>query len=91
VKCDDWGHFYHEGALDMVRCVVPMAVVKDPRFESTLGYSSDASLKTRVLGIMNRFGSTYLLEAVSRRRQRIWRKYTRIEVIDEPLGATEQP
>lgn len=86
-KCDNWGYFYHEGILDMVRCVVPMAVVKDPRFESTIGYNSDTSLKARALGLATHYGPTSLLEAVSRRRQRIWRKYSRVEMVDEPSGA----
>jgi glycosyl transferase, family 25 len=86
-KADNWAYFYRQGVLDMVRCVLPMPVVKDPRFESTIGYNTDTSLKTRALGLMSH--STYLREAVSRRRQRIWRKYTRIEMVDDPAGGSD--
>lgn len=85
VKGDDWAHFYNEGMLDMVHCVIPMAVMKDPSFESTIDYNLDVSVKARLLRVITRYGPACLNKAISRRRQRIWRKYTRAELVDKSL------
>ena len=46
-NADDWRFFYKEGILDRVRCVLPLAVVKNPKFESTIGlYSLGNGVKT---------------------------------------------
>jgi glycosyl transferase family 25 len=81
-KCDDWAHFYNEGMIDRLRCVVPLAVTKNPDFGSTIGYYSDASLKARMLGIASRYQLGIFQRVVSYRRRRIWRKYTRVEFVD---------
>jgi glycosyl transferase, family 25 len=85
VKSDDWAHYYDEGMLDMLRCVVPMPVAKDPRFESTMGYNRDGGLKARLLGVITRYGPNFLQTVVARRRQRKWRVYNRVVFLDEPL------
>lgn len=79
---DAWGQFYGEGMLETLHCVLPMPVAKDPRFQSTLMYYPDSSLKARLLGLITRYGVSFLHDAVSRRRQRIWRRYNRIELVE---------
>ncbi len=79
---DDWAHFLSEGMLDTVRCIVPMAVATDPRFESTMGYNLHTSLKARLLRVILQYGPQCLRRAVSLRRQRIWRKHHRVEFVD---------
>jgi glycosyl transferase family 25 len=83
VKADSWAHFYNEGIIDRLRCVVPLAVTKDPRFGSTMGYYSDASLKARILTVITRHNVRVFERIVARRRERIWRRYTQVEFVDE--------
>ena len=91
-KVDNWGHIYDDGMIDRLRCVVPLAVEKDPRFGSTIGYYSDTSFKARTLMFVSRLNLQIFERAVALRRERIWRKYTRVEYVDEfvapriPLG-----
>ena len=48
VNADDWWYFYREGALDRVRCVVPIPVPKSPKLISTMGsYSLGNGVKGR--------------------------------------------
>lgn len=84
-KIDNWGHVYDEGMIDRLRCVVPLVVAKDPSFRSTIGYYSDASIKARTLKLASRLHLHVLERAVARRRERIWRKYTRVEYVDESV------
>lgn len=84
---DNWGHFYNEGALDRVRCIMPLAVAKAPEFGSTIDYNSQDSVKARLLGIIMRYNLRLLQKAVIYRRQRIWRKFTQAEIVDEPFVA----
>lgn len=84
---DNWGHFFNKGALDRVRCVMPLAVIKDPRFGSTIDYNAQGSLKSRVLGIVLRYDLHFLEQIIAYRRRRIWRKWTRAELVDEPFIA----
>jgi len=86
-KCDHWSHFYSEGVLDRVRCVVPPAVYKSPGFASTVGYNSGESLKARLLRMIARHDLQFLQQMVVYRRQRILRKYARAKVVDEPFVA----
>ena len=80
-KADDWAHFYNEGVLDRVRCVVPLAVAKSPDFGSTIGHS-DASLRARLLATITRYDLRLISRAASFRRQRIWRRHTMVEFLD---------
>ena len=86
-RADDWGHFYTEGALDRVRCVMPLTVSKAPEFASTMDYNSQGSLKARVLRIINRYDLRLLQRVITYRRQRIWQKFTQAEFVDEPFVA----
>jgi glycosyl transferase family 25 len=87
-KNDEWGHFHDEGMIDRLRCVVPLAVVKDPNFGSTIDYYPADSIKARTLKFASRLNLHVLERVVARRRERIWRKYTRVEFVDEPVVAT---
>ena len=84
-KADDWGRFYREGMLDRVRCVVPVPVAKDPAFASTMDYYSCRSFKARTLALIERSRLRLLERAVVYRRQRIWRRFNRVEIVDEPF------
>lgn len=82
-RTDDWGYFCNAGMLDRLRCVVPLAVTKNPKFASTIGYYPDKSLKGRALSLITRYDLSLLQRAVAYRRQWIWREYTRVEFVDE--------
>jgi glycosyl transferase, family 25 len=82
-KADDWDGHCREGRLDNVRCVVPIVVMKDPTFTSTIGYYSDLSFKARLLQVIARYDLQLLKGVVVRRRERIWRKYQRISFEDD--------
>lgn len=82
---DNWGHFYSAGALDRVRCVVAMPVVKDPDFESTIDYNSESSLKALILKVILRYNIEMVKRAIARRRERIWRSQTRVDVVVAPF------
>jgi glycosyl transferase, family 25 len=84
---DNWGHFYNEGALDRVRCVMPLPVAKAPEFASTIDYNSQRSAKARILGIVDRYNLRFLQKAIAYRRRRIWQRITRVEFVDEPFVA----
>lgn len=80
---DAWGQFHAEGMLDAVHCVLPMPVAKDPHFESTLAYNLESSAKARLLALVTRYGPKFLNDAVARRRRHIWRRYNRIELVED--------
>lgn len=82
-KCDHWRHHYENGVVDRLRCLVPLAVTKNPDFESTVGYNSPTSLKSRLLKLNLR----PLQKAAAYRRRRIFRKWTRVEIVTEPFIA----
>jgi glycosyl transferase family 25 len=82
-KADDWARHCREGILDKVRCVVPMVVTKNPTFASTIGYYSELSFKARMLEVIAKHNLQVLEHVVTRRRERIWRKYTRIAFEDD--------
>ena len=87
-KVDNWAYFYHEGIIDRLRCVVPLVVTKDPAFGSTIGYYSDASLKARLPGVIMQHNLQIFQRAVAYRRKRIWRRYTRVEFVNDRVPET---
>jgi glycosyl transferase, family 25 len=90
VQADMWWSFYRDGLIDRVRCVVPLPVEKDPRFTSTIGsYSLGHSTRARLINPIVRAGIPVLRQALSYRRQRIYRQWSQIELVDEPF--TEKP
>ena len=86
VQADGWWLFYREEMLDRVRCVFPMPVLKHPKFVSTIG---SYSLGNGILGRMARplvsSKIPVLHQALTYRRQRIYRKWRQSEITDAPF------
>lgn len=86
VQADSWWFFYREGALDRVRCVVPLPVRKNPSFTSTIGsYSLGNGLRARLAGPLMRHKIPVLHQVLSYRRQRIHRRWSRSELVYAPF------
>ena len=86
VNPDDWWYFYREGALDRVRCVMPLPVHKNPKLISTLGsYSLGNSVKGRLAWPLVRYKIPLLHQVLNYRRQRIYRKSNQQELVDMPF------
>lgn len=86
VHADAWRFFYREGALDRLRCVVPMPVVKNPDLTSTIGsYSLGNGLRARLAIPLLRYRIPVLHQILSRRRQRIYREWGRMELVSAPF------
>jgi glycosyl transferase family 25 len=74
VPADDWGFFFKEGALDRVRCIVPMPVVNAADFRSTIDFYDPSSLQARVRELVAT-GKIPLLKSMLARRR--WRTFQR--------------
>ena len=87
VNPDDWWYFYRNGALDRVRCVVPMPVYKESKLISTLGSYrlGRSSLKGRLVWALVQFKIPILHQVLNRRRQRIHDQWTHQELVDIPF------
>lgn len=86
VSPDDWWWFYREGALDRVRCVTPLPVLKSPRFGSTIGfYGFGKGLRSRLIEPVVRGQVPVLRQLIAYRRRLIFRQMTRTEVVDVPF------
>jgi glycosyl transferase family 25 len=86
VNPDDWWFFYREGVLDRVQCVVPLPVLKNPKLTSTVGsYSLGNGVRARLVWPLVRRKIPVLHQALSYRRQRIYRQWGRSEFIDIPF------
>jgi glycosyl transferase, family 25 len=86
VQADTWWLFYREGFIDRVRCVVPMPVFKNPKFISTIGsYSLGTGVRGRLAGKLTRHKIPLLHQALSCRRQRIFRQHNQSELVDMPF------
>jgi glycosyl transferase family 25 len=86
VNADAWPFFYREGALDRVRCVAPLPVLKSSDLTSTIGYYSLGNgLRSKLVGPLVRNKIPVLHRVLSRRRQRIHRQWGRIEVVGTPF------
>ena len=86
VQADTWWSFYREGLLDRVRCVTPQPVLKNPEFTSTIGsYSLGNGVRGRLAGQLARRRIPLVHQALSYRRQRIFRQWGRSELVDMPF------
>jgi glycosyl transferase family 25 len=86
VQADTWWFFYREGSLDRVRCVVPLPVLKNPKFTSTIGsYSLGSGVRARLATPIMRLNIPLLHQALSYRRQRIFRQWGRSELVNAPF------
>jgi glycosyl transferase, family 25 len=86
VNPDDWWYYYREGVLDRVRCVMPLPVLKTPKLASTLGsYSLGNSVKGRLVWSLVNLKIPLFHQALSYRRQRIYRQWSQQELVDIPF------
>lgn len=86
VPADAWWFFYREGILDRVRCVVPVSVHKNPKLTSTIGsYSLGDGIRARLVRPLMRRKIPILHQALSYRRQRIYRDWCRSEFVEMPF------
>jgi len=86
VQADTWSFFYREGILDRVRCVTPLPVLKNPSFMSTIGsYSLGEGVRARLAWPLMRRKLPLLHQALTYRRQRIYRQWGRAELVDGPF------
>jgi glycosyl transferase family 25 len=83
---DAWCQFYREGLLDRVRCIVPLSVHKSGEHASTIGfYSLGNGVKARLAEPLVRREIPVLRQVLSYRRQRIYRHFSRSEVVTTPF------
>jgi glycosyl transferase, family 25 len=86
MNIDDWWFHYREGVLDRVRCVVPIPVHKNPKLISTMGsYSLGNGLKARLFWPLVRLKIPIVHQVLCYRRQRIYRQWSRSELVDVPF------
>jgi glycosyl transferase family 25 len=86
VNSDDWWLFYREGALDRLRCVVPLAVGLNHEFRSTIGtYGLGNGMKAALFEPLLRHKTPFLRQLIAYRRRHISRQWTRWEMIDAPF------
>jgi len=86
VTIDDWRFFYREGALDQMRCVAPVPVLNNPKLVSTIGsYTLGNGLSARLLWPLVNHKIPLLYQMLSYRRQRIQRRWSRLEIVDMPF------
>lgn len=85
VNPDDWWFWYREGALDRVRCVVPMPVRKNPSLVSTMGsYRLNGTMARLAWPLVSR-KIPLLHQALNYRRERIYRRFGHSELVDIPF------
>lgn len=82
IRADEWGRWLDAGAVDRVRCVVPLCVRKDFRFLSTVAHHPSTSWHGR-LQRAARFRLPLVYRALDLRRRVIERRWSRLEVVDE--------
>lgn len=86
MNADQFGLFYREGAIDRLRCVVPLSVHSSAKFSSTQGsYSLGNGLKARLLYPIVKLELPVLHPILVRRRQRIQDQWSRWEIVDIPF------
>ena len=85
-QSDAWANFYEDGALDRVRCVVPMSAHKNPDFSSTIGsYSLGTGVLGRLMAVIMQHRIPVLHQMMTLRRQSIYRKKNFLVFTDEPF------
>jgi len=85
-NADAWQFFYREGALDRLRCVAPLPVVKSADLTSTIGsYSLGSGLLARLVEPLLQHRIPVLHQVLSYRRGRIYRQWSRMEFVSTPF------
>jgi glycosyl transferase, family 25 len=86
VHADAWQYFYREGILDRVRCVAPLPVLKSPALTSTIGsYALGGGVRARLVAPLLRRRIPVLHQVLSYRRQRIFRQWARVKIVETPF------
>jgi glycosyl transferase family 25 len=86
---DDWGFFHGEGAIERVRCVVPMPVTNSVTLRTTIDYYRPGSLQARVREAVARARVPLLRQALALRRRQTFRRLGwtgRTEFVEERPG-----
>ena len=73
-ECDDWTYFYSEGAIDRLRCVVPMPVANSAFLRTAKDYYTPGSLQARVRGAVAGAKFPVLSQALALKRRRNMRR-----------------
>ena len=71
---DSWGFFCREGAIDRLRCVVPMPVIQSPALRTTLSYYRPGSIYTSLREAVASSRVPILYQALAFRRRRHWQR-----------------
>jgi glycosyl transferase family 25 len=91
---DDWALFYREGAIDRLRCVVPMPVKNTVAVRTTKETYPPGSLQERALELVNNNKIPILYHALALRRwwglRHDWRP-GRTEFVEDLPGKLRQP
>ncbi len=91
-RADAWAHFYREGALDRVRCVMPMPVANSVTLRSTKDNFRPGSIQARVLETVANAKIPLLYQVLALRRQRHLQHYRNGQVeFVEALPGSEPP
>jgi glycosyl transferase family 25 len=76
VVADDWAFFYRQGAIDRLRCVVPMPVIQSPAFRTiTTSYHRPRSLYATVREAIAGSKVPIVHQALASRRRRHMQRY----------------
>lgn len=85
-EADAWWFYYRAGIVDQVRCVAPLPVHKSGKLVSTMGsYRLRSGIAARPAAWLLRRRVPVLNQLLGYRRQRIFRKWGRVEVVDSPF------
>lgn len=74
VNSDNWEFFVNHGAIDKVRCVVPMPVTNSVAFRSTIDYFGQGTLQARVRESIYRSGLPIVSQVLALRRRLTFRR-----------------
>jgi glycosyl transferase family 25 len=90
---DSWALFHREGAIDRLRCVVPMPVVQSPVLRTTMSYHRPDSLYTSLREAIASSRLPILHQALAfRRRRHLGRRAVgRTEFVEEFPGGASRP
>jgi glycosyl transferase, family 25 len=80
-RADDWEFFCQHGLLEAVRCVIPMPVLTNTEFRTTIDSYAANSLQTRLRDAIPRI--PLLSKAATIRRQRLLSRRTQVEMVDD--------
>jgi glycosyl transferase family 25 len=86
---DDWGFFHREGAIDRVKCVVPMPVANSVTLRTTIDHYRPGGIQARVREAVASARVPLLYQALALRRRRNFRRrgWTgQVEFVEELPG-----